>query len=239
VVNEDDPTGVLYTLNVFTTDLPDRDWMPPGSARRLRVIEGIPRPEVPGAEPARRLLGEVPLHPDGSFNIRVPANIPVQLQLLDEHGLALRSCSWIWVKNKESRGCIGCHEDGELAPENRQAAAVMRPSNNLTLPPDRRRRVSFATDVQPVFEQKCSNPACHAGAVPPLLTSFDDARRQVQRTARTSPLVWRLFGKIMARPWDGLQVMNPTMEAMPPPDSAPLTDHEKRVILEWIDLGAE
>jgi hypothetical protein len=24
--------------------------------------------------------------------------------------MALRSCSWIWAKNHEPRGCIGCHE---------------------------------------------------------------------------------------------------------------------------------
>ena len=34
----------------------------------------------------------------------------LQLQLLDSQGLALRTCSWIWAKNHEPRGCIGCHE---------------------------------------------------------------------------------------------------------------------------------
>ena len=41
------------------------------------------------------------------------------VELLDEAGMALRSCGWIWVRNRETRGCIGCHEDGERAPENR------------------------------------------------------------------------------------------------------------------------
>ena len=31
---------------------------------------------------------------------------------------------WIWAKNHESRGCIGCHEDGELAPDDRFAKAL-------------------------------------------------------------------------------------------------------------------
>ncbi len=34
----------------------------------------------------RRILGEVPLADDGSFNVEVPANLPIQLQLLDEKG---------------------------------------------------------------------------------------------------------------------------------------------------------
>ena len=51
---------------------------------------------------------------DGSFNLEVPANTPIELQLLDDDGMALRRCGWIWAKNHEPRGCIGCHEDGEL-----------------------------------------------------------------------------------------------------------------------------
>ncbi|MCP5114790.1 MAG: hypothetical protein GY953_28510, partial [bacterium] len=122
VVNEGDPTGVLYCLNVDINDLLRREWLPVGTARRLRVIEGMPyaRPADDGEapQPGTRLLGEVDIEEDGSFNVRVPANIPIQLQLLDEHGMALRTCRWIWVRNKEPRGCIGCHEDGELTPEN-------------------------------------------------------------------------------------------------------------------------
>ena len=76
---------------------------------------------------------------DGSFNVEVPADIPIEIQLLDENGMALRSCGWIWVKNNEPRGCIGCHEDQELTPENRMVDAVKRPSIPLTLPPERRR----------------------------------------------------------------------------------------------------
>ena len=38
-------------------------------------------------------------------------------RLLDADGMGLRSCTWIWVRNNEPRGCIGCHEDGELTPD--------------------------------------------------------------------------------------------------------------------------
>ena len=56
--------------------------------------------------------------PDGSFNVEVPANMPVELQLVDENGLALRCCGWIGTHNHFNQGCIGCHEDPELTPEN-------------------------------------------------------------------------------------------------------------------------
>jgi hypothetical protein len=160
VVNERDPTGILYCLNVYTSDLEKQDWMPPGSVKRLRVIEGLPWENTsasgPPAPPKTRMLGEVDLEGDGSFNVRVPANIPIQLQLVDDDGMARRTCKWIWVRNKEPRGCIGCHEDGELTPENRMVKAVTEPSIPLTLPPERRRTVKFDRDVAPIVSAKCA-----------------------------------------------------------------------------------
>ena len=106
---------------------------------------------------------------DGSFHLTVPPNTPFQLQMLDSNGMALRTSAWIWTKNKENRGCIGCHEDGELAPENLLAKALTKPSVPLTLPPERRRTVSFQRDVKPILEQKCGLKGCHAGATPPRI----------------------------------------------------------------------
>jgi len=242
VVSDEDPTGILYCLNAYQSDFPNRNWMPPGSASRLRVVEGLPRPgqgEGPDPAPARRVVGEIAIERDGSFNIRVPANIPLQLQLLDENGLALRTCSWIWVKNGEPRGCIGCHEDNELTPENRMVDAMRKASISLTLPPERRRRVTYEESVLPIVERKCANGACHGGTVPPRLREASDARVHAAKTARTSPLAWRLFGRNMSRPWDETVVTGLTMEAMPPEGAEPLTEDERRTILEWIDLGAE
>jgi hypothetical protein len=71
---------------------------------------------------------------DGSFNIEVPANKPIRLQTVDAKGQVLRTCAWIWARNHESRGCIGCHEDGELVPENRFPKAAGRLSDRLGLP---------------------------------------------------------------------------------------------------------
>jgi len=96
----------------------------------LRVVEGVP-PKAKNAPFLRRLLGEINLDEDGSFHIQVPANLPIELQALDADGLALRSCGWIWAKNKENRGCIGCHEDGERTPENLVPKALEHPATSL------------------------------------------------------------------------------------------------------------
>ena len=50
VVNVKDPNGRLYCLNPYISDLEDPAWMAPGTIRRLRVLEGVPRRQ--GHEPA-------------------------------------------------------------------------------------------------------------------------------------------------------------------------------------------
>ncbi len=217
VVEEQDPTGKLYCLSVYTADVR----LPAGAARRLRVLEGLPRrvgePQT-GVVLPRRVLGEINLEEDGSFNIQTPANIPIQLQVLDAGGMALRASAWIWVKNREARGCIGCHEDGELTPENRLAQALTRPSIPLTLPPEKRRTVDFRRDVAPILAAKCAMQACHGGG----LSAFSKFIHPGQ--ARASALVRSVLG--LGKP-------------MPPGGSPPLTPDEKRTIIEWIDLGAQ
>jgi hypothetical protein len=284
------PRGKLYCLNAYISDLDRAQWLPPGTVKRARVLEGLPHhrkdqayllPEeivggasgpgssVAGIPPTlpRRFLGEVPVEEDGSFNVEVPADIPIEIQLLDENGMALRSCGWIWVKNNEPRGCIGCHEDQELTPENRLVKAVMRPSIPLTLSPERRRSVDFRRHVMPIIEAKCVS--CHgAGKVPRLdggmglvdhggHAYFNSAYEHLlaappaagtQRPAlgryvhagraRTSPLIWHLFGFNTSRPWDLGAKSSVRMKPMPPEGVAAVTDDERRTFIEWIDTGA-
>jgi len=124
-VREEDPHGRLYCLDVYKSDLKDPAAPPRGTIKRLRVLgSGVPSP-----------LGEIDVDDDGSFHLELPANTPVQLQTLDASGKVLRSCTWIWARNHESRGCIGCHEDGELTPQNRFPTAVGRPPAKLGPPP--------------------------------------------------------------------------------------------------------
>ena len=73
------------------------------------------------------LIGEVAVEKDGSFYIEVDPDTPFRFQTVDENGRLLNGpSSWIWVRPNESRGCIGCHEDRELAPENRVPDAIRK-----------------------------------------------------------------------------------------------------------------
>jgi hypothetical protein len=284
------PRGKLYCLNVYISDLDRSQWLTSGTVKRVRVLEGLPHraedagsflPEGiaigasgPGSTQAgipptlpRRFLGEVPVEEDGSFNVEVPADIPIELQLLDEHGMALRSCGWIWVKNNEPRGCIGCHEDQDLTPENRMVDAVKRPSIPLTLLPERRRHVDFRRDVLPIVEAKCVS--CHGPGETPRLDGgselvdhgghayFSRAYESLLAAheptgkhgcvlgryvhagrARTSPLIWHLFGEDTSRPWDSHAKVSRQVKRMPPEGVSLLTKEEKRTFVEWIDTGA-
>lgn len=62
-------------------------------------------------------LGTVPLAPDGSFSIEVPADTPIALQAVDAEGRSeLNEMSWIYVRPGEHRGCVGCHQARQSAP---------------------------------------------------------------------------------------------------------------------------
>lgn len=284
------PMGKLYCLNLSISNLIKAEWIPPGTVKRARFLEGIPlhpgdldslRVNGHGVRPGtvtpsagqplplllRRFLGEAPVEDDGSFNVQVPADIPIEIQMLDADGMALQSCGWIWVKNNEPRGCIGCHEDPELVPENRLVKAVTKPSVLLTLPAERRRTVDFMNDVVPIIRARCAS--CHgAGGPLPRLdepvgsgTTAGEANpgrvyetlvarpepasnRGNSRTgyvtpgiARTSSLIWHIFGRNTSRPWDRV-ARGAKAVMMPPSGAAPLGEGEKRTLIQWIDLGA-
>lgn len=125
VVNPEGATGYLYCLNAYLLGLPEQP--------RTRRNEEIKRVQVyaaanapaPVDSPAQRLLGDAPVEPDGSFFLEVPARTPLRLRTVDAAGDTFAEMtSWIWVMPRESRGCIGCHEDRELSPPNRRVAAL-------------------------------------------------------------------------------------------------------------------
>jgi hypothetical protein len=116
VVDAKAPTAQFYCLNVYTTDEPAAL---KGGVKRVRVWTRA------------GLLGEAPVEQDGSFYVETPANEAVRFQLLGAGGAVLRTSGWVYARNMEKRGCIGCHEDPELTPENREAMAVVKPAVRL------------------------------------------------------------------------------------------------------------
>jgi len=70
----------------------------------------------------RQLLGYVPIEPDGSVRVMVPANVAFQITVLDANARALpdfpRHRSWLTVQPGEVLSCNGCH-----TPQPAQVAA--------------------------------------------------------------------------------------------------------------------
>lgn len=108
-------SGVLYCLSAWTSERPEA-----AKAKYVRI-------HVAGREASTTALA-----PDGSFHLRLPANTPVSVETLDEKMKPILRSSPFWVRNKENRGCIGCHENPELSPENRFAEALRRPAVEMT-----------------------------------------------------------------------------------------------------------
>lgn len=127
-----------------------------------------------------RILGDVPVEHDGSAHFRVPANIAVYFQLLDENRMELRRMrSFISFQPGERRACAGCHETRGIVPRTAPVPlAAQRPPSDLIPPPWGDRTVNFLRDVQPVLDAHCVR--CHGGLKPAAgldfcggLTSFD------------------------------------------------------------------
>jgi hypothetical protein len=71
--------------------------------------------------------GRVDVEPDGSFYIKAMADTPFRLRSLDEKGNVIQGpCAWMSLRPNERRGCVGCHEDMEMAPENRVPLSVRK-----------------------------------------------------------------------------------------------------------------
>jgi hypothetical protein len=81
--------------------------------------------EVLGIDTA---YGIVKVENDGSFQLKVLADKPFQIQTLDKHGRVVNGpCAWLWLRPNERRGCVGCHENPEMVPENNVPLAVKKP----------------------------------------------------------------------------------------------------------------
>lgn len=108
-------TGQLMCQNINLTGLPDTDQ--PALPRATRI-------EVLGIDST---YGVVTVEEDGSFYLKVMADMPFQIRTLDGEGRVVHeACAWMWLRPNERRGCVGCHEDPELAPDNVVPLAVKK-----------------------------------------------------------------------------------------------------------------
>ncbi len=143
-----------------------------GEVKELLVLEQLPKPvsfsggmwpiSIGGTFTLARILGTVPVEPDGSAYMEVPALRSLFFVALDEDGLSVkRMHSFLTVQPGETTGCVGCHEKRVIPPPSDVdrlmaldgAPATVRPIEGM---PD---VFDFPRDIQPILDRHCVS--CH------------------------------------------------------------------------------
>jgi hypothetical protein len=104
LVKMKDPANPAYPCSPARFVRAMRAVAPPSSTMGLRSAIGDT-----DFEP-QQLLGYAPVEPDGSFKLKVPADTPIALALIDSKGRAFQThTNWIQARPGERRTCDGCH----------------------------------------------------------------------------------------------------------------------------------
>jgi len=76
------------------------------------------------AQSMREILGYVPVEPDGSVRVAVPANVAFAISVVDDEGQRIgpRHQNWLNVRPGETLECSGCHNPGSAVPHGRPNA---------------------------------------------------------------------------------------------------------------------
>jgi hypothetical protein len=145
----------------------------PGEVKKLLVLEQLPAPfhNSPGFDgislwgtfSVHRILGTVPVEPDGSAHFEVPAMRSLFFVALDENDRSVQKMqSFVTVQPGETTGCVGCHEPRTTSPANPQRPALMavgRPASRIEPIAGVPEIVDFRRHVQPILDKHCV--ACH------------------------------------------------------------------------------
>ena len=165
-------SGRMFLADVYCSR--HLDGVHRGQIRKLLILEILPKPvnfsggmdltSWLGTFLLERVLGTVPVEPDGSAYFEVPAGRVVFFVALDGNDLSVkRMQSFTSVMPGETVGCVGCHEPRSQTPASASAPAplAMRRGPNRIEPftglPD---VLDFRRDVQPILDAHCAR--CHS-----------------------------------------------------------------------------
>jgi hypothetical protein len=228
-----------------------------GEIKKLLVLETLPKPInfTGGMEPLsfggtftlERVLGTVPVEPDGSAYFQVPALRSVFFVALDEKNLAVkRMQSFVTVQPGETLSCVGCHEprtQTPLAATGATLAAMHRHPSRIEPVVGVPDVLDFPRDVQPILDRHCVR--CH---------SFDRRAGHIVLSGDRGPLyshsyialtVRNQFADGRNRPQSNYpprtlgSSASPLLAMLEPAHyGVQVTEQEKTVVRLWIDTGA-
>ncbi len=172
-----------------------------GEIKKLLVLEQLPKPinfsggmwpiSVGGTFTLARVLGTVPVEPDGSAYMELPAMRPVFFVALDENDLSVkRMQSFLSLQPGETTGCVGCHEQRLTAPLAllQETAFLGRKPSQIEPIADVPDVIDFPRDVQPILDEHCVE--CH---------NPDRAEGRVDLCGDHTPLFSQSYWTIMHR----------------------------------------
>ncbi|MHC4996516.1 MAG: HzsA-related protein, partial [Planctomycetota bacterium] len=180
--DENQETGTMLLANVYIGR--KMDSVPKGSIKKLLIMEPLAKPinYTGGMDPLtyggsfmlERVLGTVPVEPDGSAHFKVPARRPIFFIALDANDNSVkRMHSFTSVMPGETTSCIGCHEERNtvLAANLPSPLAARRPPSAIRKIEGIPEVFDFPRDIQPILDKhcvECHNPQQRDGNV--LLT---------------------------------------------------------------------
>jgi hypothetical protein len=134
-----------------------------GTIRRLRLVAVPPKPVAGWGnppigcvsyEPAKFVLGTVPVEADGSAHFVAPAGVALWFQALDADGLAVQTMRTVtYLQPGERKSCIGCHTPAGMAPPVVRPLAVARPASLIRPEVEGSWPLRFDRLVQPTIER--------------------------------------------------------------------------------------
>ena len=204
--------AVIHVVDIYSGE--GLKGVPRGTIKQLRLFtynfayygmggQGN-RVGVDGPWDVKRIVGTVPVEPDGSVLFGAPANMPLSLQPLDADGKAVqRMRSWLTAMPGETLSCVGCHEKPGTVPVVTRPMALQKPPAKIKPWYGPTRGFSFVREVQqPVLDKYCIG--CHNGkprkdgAAPPDLTARPREARSFRimlgrnRKCNFTPSYWTL-----------------------------------------------
>lgn len=176
-IDPEKSTGTLLVGNVYHGR--NMTGVKPGEIKKLLVLEQLSKPvsfqiswnqpiSMGGTFTFKRILGTIPVEPDGSAYFELPAMRNLFFVALDQDDMSVkRMQSFLTVQPGEARACIGCHEERTERPPAwslSQTTASKRQPNKITPVPDVPDVMDFPRDIQPILDKHCVS--CHGYEAP-------------------------------------------------------------------------
>ncbi len=232
--------------------------VPRGSIKELLVLESMPEPihysggmdqiSVGGTFTLERIVGTVPVAPDGSASMELPALRSYLFVAMDHDDKPVkRMHSFTSVMPGETTTCIGCHEPRTQTPDTKSDASLFK---RLARSPAKPKPVDgvpevfdFPRDIQPILDKHCVS--CH---------NFDRMDAGINLSGDWTPMYTASYLTLSYRKLLGDNRNRPQSDFKPyeigssaskllklideKHEGVELTEAERKIVRLWLDVGA-